>query len=1557
VAGSGKLTIFGGTYAAAANFNQILAPVRIAENSTTAGQNLVTISGAVTLTNSQTFSLAAINDPPTATLVAAAADLTFGTTLDGPGAAGFTGSKTVTFTGVVGTVPLASLTTAAGIAAKITANVTTTGTQSYAGTVQLLGGVTALSTGNAIIGFGNTVTGNFALAVNTGGATTFAADVDVNSLATDFVGIVGESTNFLGGQTKTFGTQTFLDDVTAANLQTFLSTDAGGKAITFNRTLSGGGVTVTTIGDTSFNGSTNLSFLVTNGLGTTRVNGGLVQTSMSQLFFDAVLTGGTSPSVFRGSFSSNVQFNSTLGGPNAVIVETAGQTQFNGQVDVGSLVTDAAGTTRIAHGGTSKTAGLQQYFDPVVIDVGDATFQSTAGDVRFQQTLTSAFAATVNAAAISLFNAAVNVQSLVVNGPGATQVAGPTVTTTVTQLFNENVTLLGNATFTNIGNITFGGTLTGNFAAVVNTAAVTTFNGTVAVGSLSVGLDGPTIINTGSVTAVTFMTFDDPVTTTGGTTFTAQTGDVSFNRTLTNANQDVVVNSPAVSRFAAAVNVGSLTTNAGGTTQINGGSVTSSKFQNYGDPVVVGAGTNFVGNNGGGVVFASTLSGNQAVTVRTAGPTVFNGAVDLASLETDAPGVVTINGGSVRTAQTLTFRDPVMVISSTTFTGGGTVTFGQSLDQGGAASDVVVNTGATTIFQGPVGVRSLTTDTPGNTIVSGGTVSTNGTQTYNDGVTATTNTTFAGGGGIDFRSSLTSNFAIAANSPAETRFGNAVNVGSLTTDAVGTTAIATGTVNAANEINFGDAIRLDTTARIVSANSNATFQQAVNGLAGATSSLSLDAANGNVTFNGRVSLADSATLTVERAKNFTLANGLTANRLLQNVGTETATLGGAIRVFGGGLQITSRAISVPGQINSDADVVLNAQGGGVGQPDGGTLAAPTLGLFGVGAFTLDRPGNDIRNGLRTNTAGGPVRVADSNDLTVDSAGGGIVAANQDVTLRIGTNFTAVDHRAAGSGRYTTPIINLGSGTFRAEAGLGGSAAVKFDLEIVAARAILGSQANENAAADTFLVRPSTNTPITSFGSGPFSGLGDRYLPIFDGTPVLQFVYDGQNGFYQFQGRSKIDFFSIESLDQLAFSGFVVQTGEPGDSQNNTQIQYAVRLIRTQSGQVLGGGVDGSAILENRFVVTPSRVNPVSPTLAPRLAFGDVNGDGTPDLIIANGPGTAPLITVLNGNRLNADELGNLLRLDQAALEAATNPTLTAANPAVLTQFFAYEASFFGGINVAVGDFDGDGRAEIVTGADVGGGGRVRRFVLQDAQGRYPLEAVSKDDFFAYEESYRGGVRVAVGDINNDGVVDLILGAGTEGGPRVRVLSGKAHQQAGPWGNNGQNWSLLADFFAYDEGFRGGIFVDGGDYDGDGYADIVTGPGVGSSHIRVFSGRALTAPKPGDKIDIVNFFALQTGQTIDPLFQTSGPTQLVGGVAFGAPSTANGYRNILVSSGRGNNVRVEEYAGSPEGVALVTGGLRPDGNLIGDARVKGAPIDSDRLNYGATVAGFTQKLIP
>jgi len=82
----------------------------------------------------------------------------------------------------------------------------------------------------------------------------------------------------------------------------------------------------------------------------------------------------------------------------------------------------------------------------------------------------------------------------------------------------------------------------------------------------------------------------------------------------------------------------------------------------------------------------------------------------------------------------------------------------------------------------------------------------------------------------------------------------------------------------------------------------------------------------------------------------------------------------------------------------------------------------------------------------------------------------------------------------------------------------------------------------------------------------------------------------------------------------------------------------------------------------------------------------------------------------------------------------------------LLNFFAYDKNFRGGVNVAAGDINGDGKDEIITGAGPGGGPHVRIF-------NHDGQVISS--FFAYSEDFKDGV--SVGFSEQSGQPEIAVG--------------------------------------------------------------------------------------------------------------------------------------------------------------------------------------------------------
>ena len=74
------------------------------------------------------------------------------------------------------------------------------------------------------------------------------------------------------------------------------------------------------------------------------------------------------------------------------------------------------------------------------------------------------------------------------------------------------------------------------------------------------------------------------------------------------------------------------------------------------------------------------------------------------------------------------------------------------------------------------------------------------------------------------------------------------------------------------------------------------------------------------------------------------------------------------------------------------------------------------------------------------------------------------------------------------------------------------------------------------------------------------------------------------------------------------------------------------------------------------------------------------------------------------------------------------------------EFLAYDGRFTGGVNVATGDLDGDGRAELITAPQGGGGPHVKIWKFDVSDNKFVLV----NQFMAFAPSFTGGVNIASG---------------------------------------------------------------------------------------------------------------------------------------------------------------------------------------------------------------------
>ena len=770
-------------------------------------------------------------------------------------------------------------------------------------------------------------------------------------------------------------------------------------------------------------------------------------------------------------------------------LDVQGNARFGGALGATSALSSLAvsGTTEL-DAASVTTTGAQTYTGAVTlkqdaalsgdgIQFGSTVQSDTDGAAGLVVTATSSrtsFAGAIGGGGKAL-------KSLTTNG--LAEIAGGSVVTKDGQSYNGAVVLAADTTLTSNdgGAIGFASTVDSDAGQIrsltTSSTGLTTFGGRVgATDKLStLTVNGLSALNVAGTLGAPSIQTTGAQTYTGAVTLGADTvlsgTSATFGSTVNGARSlDVLGN--AVFKGV----VGGLSALTGltvsGTTEFDGGSVTTSGAQTYTGAVTLKQDAALTGTD---ITFASTVQsdvdGAAGLTATaTSGKTLFTGAVGgggkaLKSLTTN--GNAEIAGGSVITKNDQLYNGAVVLTADTTLTSndGGAIGFGSTVDSGaGTTRALTTATTGLTTFGGRVGatdkLSTLTVNGASALNVAGTlgapSIQTTGAQTYTGAVTLGANTVL-GGTSATFGSTVNGARSLDV-------LGNAVFkgvVGGLTGLTVsGATEFDGGSVTTSGAQTYTGAVTLKQDAAL--SGSGIAFGSTVQGDVDGAAGLTATATSGKTLFTGAVG-----------------GGGKALKFLTTNGNAEIA----------GGSVITKDAQAYNGAVVLSADTTLTSNNGGAigfgstvdsdaGQTRALTTATTGLTTFGSRVGATDKLSTLAVNGATVFDATGATTVSTTGAQTYTGA----VTLKQDTSLS-GTDITFASTVQSdvdgGAGLETTAT---GKTRFAAAVG-GGGKALKFLTTNGLAEIAGGSVITKNAQTYNGAVVLTADTTLTSNDGG------------------------------------------------------------------------------------------------------------------------------------------------------------------------------------------------------------------------------------------------------------------------------------------------------------------------------------------------------------------------------------------------------------------------------------------------------------------------------------------
>lgn len=337
-------------------------------------------------------------------------------------------------------------------------------------------------------------------------------------------------------------------------------------------------------------------------------------------------------------------------------------------------------------------------------------------------------------------------------------------------------------------------------------------------------------------------------------------------------------------------------------------------------------------------------------------------------------------------------------------------------------------------------------------------------------------------------------------------------------------------------------------------------------------------------------------------------------------------------------------------------------------------------------------------------------------------------------------------------------------------------------------------------ATKFLVGPSASIHYVVYGNATYP---NNFLGVlfYDASGQQQTINPGpyQTGYWTFSNAQPISFSGIDTFNGVTP---LVMTGGTSSSTSSSPL---VRVYDASTGDY-----------QDEFYAYPT-----SYTGGVQAAVGQFNPSDPNSYYIVTAPGpgiagevevwttTGTLVTsfypfgtsytggfnvaignVVAGSTVPDIILGEQSQGTEVIVYDGTPLSTGAANPVMTPgrRWEAYPSNYTGGVSVAAAVFNGNNYADVITVPYTAGAAQVKVFDGYSIINNPTISVI--DSYYALPQAYTLGATVAAGDVNGDGVPDIVVAAGINGNSEINVANG-ASVETGT-----ANPSSITTFYAY-----------------------------------------------------------------------------------------------------------------------------------------------------------------